>query len=419
MKVGFLGLGKLGLPVAMAIEARGHDVWGEDSSPEVEQILKTRKLPYEEVMAQELLEHTRITSWPTCSGGELPAWADIIFVAVQTPHAPEYEGVTRLPETRVDFDYSYLKTAVCRIASYTGLGPRFPVVAIISTVLPGTIEREIKPLAKNIRLCYNPFFIAMGTVIRDFYNPEFVLIGSDDDAASDTLCEFYESLYRINAKCPPIEVVSIATAELVKVIYNTNITAKITTANTMMQIADSLGADADEVTRLLSLATERIVSPAYMKGGMGDGGACHPRDCIAMSYLARNLDLGHDWFETLMMARESQTEWLADLIIDEHRSRKLPVALLGKAFKAGTNITTGSPALLLANILNEKGIEFKHWDPHVDAEKPRWGEPHVFFLATCHEEFSYCSAPAGSVVIDPWRFVNTNEGVERIQLGRR
>src|SRR5688572_18137970 len=105
MKIGVVGLGKLGLPVALAMEAAGHEVRGWDVSPAVGEIIDTKRLPYVEQGAQALLDKSKIfymQPW------HLETWADIVFVAVQTPHQPEYEGSTRLPETRADFDYSFL-----------------------------------------------------------------------------------------------------------------------------------------------------------------------------------------------------------------------------------------------------------------------------------------------------------------------
>ena len=99
---------------------------------------------------------------------------------------------------------------------------------------------------------------------------------------------------------------------------------------------------------------------------MGDGGGCHPRDNIALSWLARELDLSYDWFEGIMLARERQTDWLADLVEEHHARRGFAdrtVGIYGRAFKAGTNLTVGSPATLLANLLEERGFEVEHLRP--------------------------------------------------------
>lgn len=342
MRIGFIGLGKLGLPMALAINSSGHEVWGYDVDGWVSVYLDTegRGLPYEEQGIQGLLGGHSI-QWRTPD--EIADWADLIFIAVQTPHAKQFEGVTRLPEDRFDFNYDYLCEALTSVDHARGQ------VVVISTVLPGTLAS-----LGATHVLYNPSFIAMGTTIPDFLDPEFVLIGTDG-AATSRLRDFYASIH-----VRPIFVTTIKTAELTKVAYNTYLGMKIVFANAMMEICEKIGADVDDLVDALSLADRRIISSAYMRGGMGDGGGCHPRDNIALSWLARELDLSHDIFEDIMLAREDQTEWLAELAMQTGQ----PIELLGKSYKPGTNLTTGSPARLLASLLEEREAVFSHTDIH-------------------------------------------------------
>jgi UDPglucose 6-dehydrogenase len=155
---------------------------------------------------------------------------------------------------------------------------------------------------------------------------------------------------------------------------------------------------------------------------MGDGGGCHPRDNIALSWLAGELDLSYDWFENVMVARERQTDWLADLIAEHHERRGFDhnrVGIYGRAFKEGTNLTVGSPATLLANLLEERGFEVTMYDPYIDQGGSPFNEPGVYFVATKHPEFAdpFWSFPAGSVVLDPWRFVPAHDDVDVIPVG--
>src|SRR5690606_1375740 len=116
---------------------------------------------------------------------------ELIFVPIQTPHKPRYEGITPLPNERVDFDYSYLKAGIKALSDEIARQGKDKIVIIISTVLPGTIEREIKPLLnEHVKLAYNPFFIAMSQTISDFLYPEFVLLGVDDKEAVETVKRF-------------------------------------------------------------------------------------------------------------------------------------------------------------------------------------------------------------------------------------
>lgn len=347
MRIGFVGLGKLGLPCALAIEAAGHEVMGYDINHDVWRSIAFRDLPYMEKGANELLATTRITQKEP---DELAEWAEIVFIAVQTPHQPQYEGITRLPDEREDFGYEHLAEAVLSVRNAK-------LVVVISTVLPGTMDRfERLGYIDRENLLYNPFFIAMGTTIPDFRNPEFILIGTDH-AHPGPLLDLYASIHS-----KQVFVTTVKTAELTKVLYNTYISLKIAFANTVMELSEKTGADCDDVIDALSLADQRIMSPMYLRGGMGDGGGCHPRDNIALSWLAREKSLSYDLFEAIMECRERQTEWIADLAQETER----PVVIQGMAYKPGTNLTVGSPALLLGSILEERGIPYSQEDPYVE-----------------------------------------------------
>jgi UDP-glucose 6-dehydrogenase len=267
MRIGFVGLGKLGLPCALASEAAGHDVVGYDLNPAVAGYIRDKKIPYREEGTPELLVNTKIR---VVSVEEVVAHSDLIFVAVQTPHNPKFEGVTRIPEERVDFDYTYLIDACKQLnAAIEAQGVDKPVV-VISTVLPGTMDSKILPLlGPHFKLCYNPFFIAMGTTVYDFTHPEFVLFGMSDEKTADLAESFYKTIH--NA---PFYRCSIKSAELIKVAYNTFISTKLAFVNNLMEVCYHTGADVDEVTNALKLAKERLISPKYLNAGMGDGGGC-------------------------------------------------------------------------------------------------------------------------------------------------
>ena len=134
------------------------------------------------------------------------------------------------------------------------------------------------------------------------------------------------------------------------------------------------------------------------------------RDNIALSWLARELDLSYDLFEATMMQRENQARWLAELM----EGYELPKGILGVAYKPSSHLTTGSPARLVANLLSEK--PYLH-DPHAGmGEMP--GHPHVWLVGCKHPEFPDYGFPGGSVVIDPWGYIPDQEGVEVVRLGR-
>jgi UDPglucose 6-dehydrogenase len=165
----------------------------------------------------------------------------------------------------------------------------------------------------------------------------------------------------------------------------------------------------------LFLANQRLISTKYLYGGMGDGGGCHPRDNIALSWLAERVDLSFDWYDNLIKCREKQTEWMSDLITEN--SNGLPIVILGKTFKKETNLTVGSPSILLKNILDEKGISSTIFDPLTDDGIPPISEKSLFFIGTNHSVFKEYKFPEGSVVIDPWRYIEPSDNIKLIKVG--
>ena len=416
MNIGFMGLGKLGLPCALAVEMRGHKVVGYDPSPDVKKILDTKKLPYKEIWAQDYLDKTNIKIKTV---EEVVKHSDIIFVPIQTPHGEKFEGTTRIPDEREDFDYSYLIDGLTELDYELHKQKKETVVVVISTVLPGTIRRDIKPLlSEYTKLCYNPFFIAMGTVMEDFLRPEIILFGVDDKEAAQKAKKFYRTINHA-----PFYETTIENAELIKVAYNTFIGTKIAYVNTLMEMCHHLpNTNVDEVMNGLKMCNKRIISDKYLSGGMGDGGGCHPRDNIALSWLSDELGLKFNWFDNIMKQREVQTEWLADLI--EKEANGLPITILGKSFKPQTNITTGSPSILLSNILRERGLSATMYDPYIDEPFDDWqdmseydGVPQCYFIGTKHEDFVNFPFDDESIIIDPWRYIPDKEGCKVIRIG--
>lgn len=404
MKIGIVGAGKLGMPVALAIESKGHEVEVYDINPATSGYLDgTIPYPHQEEGIEELLANNHVKAAESI--GELVAGKDIVFCAIQTPHEERFEGTTRLPEDRADFDYTFLKQAVTDIVDAS----EKTTLAVISTCLPGTYEREIKPLLNDkIDYVYNPLYIAMGTVIMDYLHPEFVLIGQESPEAADKLASFYTT---INDK--PHVVTDITTAEGIKVSYNTWITAKTVLANAWGEMCERLGMNFDDMYEAWTLATDRLVSPRYMKAGMPDGGGCHPRDNIALSHIAKEIGMSHNIWEDLMAAREAQVDYFSEVLIQESEEQELPIVILGRSFKPETNIETGSGSVLLANILAEKGKNPHHYEDIAGIPQKA-----IYFIGTAHERYKQFPFPKGSTVIDPHGIIDDRKDVTIKRIGR-
>jgi UDPglucose 6-dehydrogenase len=402
MKIGWLGLGKLGLPCALSLSRVGHEVFGTDLNREVKNYISNQKIPYEEKGVEETFREGFKVQWiDTVS--ELVDRVEVLFLAVQTPHSPEFEGCTPLGTTKSDFDYSYLVSATLEVVKSA---KKDLVLVIVSTTLPGTIQREILPLIRQnkfIRVVYSPAFIAMGTTMDDFSNPEMVIMGSHDVFAMETLSDIHKSLHD-----SPIIQLDIIECEMLKMAYNTFIGLKIVFANAIGELCEKVGGNADNIVQALGFATQRIISDKYLKFGMGDGGGCHPRDQLALSWLADRTDLSFDIFGWLMIAREKQTLWLVDEVMKTHKLTGLPVYVCGREYKANTNLTVGSPSRLFMNLMPLTS----NWQ---DEEPSNVG---IYFIGVNHDIYKTWKFPNGSWVIDPWGIILDQSGVTVKRIGR-
>ena len=366
-KIGFIGLGKLGMPCAEAVVKKGFDVTGYDTEK------KTSNLVNIKHDLKEAVEDR-----------------DIIFIAVPTPHEPGYDGREPTSDKEVkDFNYDAVKETIKRL---NDICDRKQIIVLISTVLPGTIRREFKPLLTNIGLVYNPYLIAMGTVADDMVNPEMIMIGTEkgwDGPVCAYKMEVLTNFY--NMVCdnyPRIETGTWEECESMKIFYNTFISNKIALVNMIQDVANKIGnMDVDKVTTALSKSTKRIVSAAYMKAGMGDGGACHPRDNIALRWLAKELDLGYDLFESIMTARERQAEHMAKAILEHGEN----VHFTSDSYKPGTDLVDGSYSLLVQYYVKKHGGQIANgFDTPVQV------------VVRVHET-DQVKADSNTIIFDPWR----------------
>ena len=369
MKIGFIGVGKLGKDAA-EVMANHHDVIGYD-------VVEVK--PSNFVMVDSI--------------GKVCKDREIIFIAVPTPHDPLYDG--RYPTSHLpnkDFDYSIVKQVILEVNKYT---TKNQLVVLISTVLPGTIRREFIPLCENFRFIYNPYLIAMGTVKFDMVNPEMIIIGTEDGSLTgdgNLLINFYDTLVTKTTRC---EVGTWDEAEAIKIFYNTFISTKVALVNMIQDVAEKNGnMNVDIVTGALERSTQRILGPAYMKAGMGDGGGCHPRDNIALRYMSEKLGLGYDLFDSIMEAREVQAKNMATRLVELSKEYDLPIIILGKSYKPDVDYLDGSSSILVSHYVNELGVQVDF-----DVETPKIA---IYLLAHFNKFHEY-PFPKESIIVDPWR----------------
>ena len=400
MKIGFIGVGKLGMPCAEAVAQKGHDVVAYD------------------VVKQESNDITIRSSI-----ADTVQDRDIVFIAVPTPHDPLYDGKAPTAHlTPKDFDYN---TVIDVIKEANEFMNENQLLVLISTVLPGTVRREFIQPVSNTRFVYNPYLIAMGSVAWDMVNPEMVMIGTEDGSETGDAKELVDFYKTIMENDPRYEIGTWDECECIKVFYNTFISAKIGLVNMIQDVAEKQGnINVDVVTTALAHSTMRIMGPQYMTAGMGDGGGCHPRDNIALRYMAEELNLGYDLFDAIMNAREIQADNIAKRLEYYANERDLPIVIHGKSYKPGVHYLDGSYSMLIAHFLNKRGHEVTYVDPLTGDDNQPDG-PCVLLLAhsasTTYKYMQeegddtdqlYCEIPSGSVVVDPWRKFIGDDDIE-------
>ncbi len=331
---------------------------------------------------------------------------DIIFIAAPTPHDPMYGGETptsHLPNK--DFDYTIVMDILTEVNKYVNQNQ---LVVLISTVLPGTVRSQLYPCITNARFIYNPYLIAMGTTKHDMVNPEMLIIGTEDGSTTGDAKELIDFYAPLMNNSPRVEVGTWDEAEAIKIFYNTFISTKVAIVNMIQDVAEKNGnMNVDVVTNALANSTYRITGPAYMTAGMGDGGACHPRDNIALRYMAEELDLGYDLFDAIMRAREVQAENMAKTLLKYGKN----VTIIGKAYKPGVHYTNGSSSMLVGYYVEQYGGVVNYYDEHTgdtDLEEG-WTEVYLIGYWDKYVENLTFSAENIATFIDPWRKLSTDK----------
>ena len=432
MKACVIGLGKLGSPLAACLAAKGLTVVGVDNDPRKVEAINHAQPPVQEPGLGELLARTdgRLTAISDVEAAVRQT--DISFIVVSTPSDPAG-----------GFSLRYVEPVCQAIARALAARSDYHVVCLTSTVMPGTTGGTVREMLEqasgkrvgvDFGLCYSPEFIALGSVIRDFLNPDMLLIGESDRRAGD----FLQSLYaQVCENKPAIARMSFVNAEITKLAVNTYVTTKISYANMLARICEQLpGANVDVITSALGLDTR--IGPKYLKGALSYGGPCFPRDNLALAQLAQQLHVPPDLAQTVDRFNRAQVSWLADVV----QRTKGTVGILGLTYKAGTDVVEEAAGFLLAKELLGRGAAVLAFDPAFGRhsrgpalEKLCFAssaleciqKSDVVILATAWPEFSAITANQWArnsnqtrTVIDCWRavkFLREEPGVRYLALG--
>ncbi len=352
MKISIFGLGYVGAVTAACFARDGHEVIGVDVSPEKVALVSEGKSPIVEPGLGELLAEGIATNRirATTDAEEAVLASDASLISVGTPS-------TERGETDLNYVFGVCKEIGAAIRKKAASH----AIVLRSTVPPGTLEQchtLLKDIvgAESVHLAFNPEFLREGSAIRDYDAPPYTIIGTEDPVAEEVVRQMYA---KVDA---PIIVAKPAVAEMVKFVANTWHAAKISFANEIGRISKGFGIDGRDVMNIIVQDTKLNVSPVYMRPGFAYGGSCLPKDLRALLYCARTMDVPVPLLNTIPITNNLQIDLAAQEIL---RSGVRCIAVLGLAFKSGTDDLRESPAVLLVKRLIGEGCEVKIYDKAV------------------------------------------------------
>ena len=355
MRVSIFGLGYVGCVTAACLAKAGHQVIGVDVNPDKAAMVNGGTSPLVEPGLGELLAEVTAAGRlrATTSTEEGVAGSDLAMVCVGTPSRDNGQ---------LDVD------AIRRVAE--GIGHqlrqhRRPYTVVLrSTVLPGTTESVLVPVlrgtgsstAPDLTVAVNPEFMREGSSLRDFAQPPLTLVGSDSPHAGGLLRELYA---QVDA---PFVQTSIRSAEMAKYVSNAFHALKITFANEIGDLCETLGADIGEVMRVFLMDRKLNISEAYLRPGFAFGGSCLPKDLRALTHAARAADLALPLLSQILPSNDRQIQQGVSRVLATRRRR---IGVLGLAFKPGTDDLRESPMVLLVETLIGKGCDVRILDRSV------------------------------------------------------
>ncbi len=424
-------MGKLGLCLAAVLADRGFNVTGVDvDGPKVAAVNRAESPIYEKGLA-EMIALNRASLAATSNYDAAIAETQATFVVVPTPS-----------DASGGFSLKFVKGAMRRVGKAISKKAGYHLVVLTSTVMPGSMDKDVLPTlekesgkkcGKDFGLCYNPEFIALGDVIKGLRYPDLVLVGESDKRSGDVLADIHRQVCGNSA---PVERMSFLNAEVAKISVNAFVTMKMSFANTLAEICEKIpGGDVDTITQ--AIGKDRRIGPAYLKGAIGYGGPCFPRDNVAFVRFAKRAGVAPDLARATDQVNVRQVERIKKLVGQNIPAGLRRIGILGVTYKPNTNVTEASQSLMLAEALAEEGYEVHVYDPAVDPRLFR-GSSKLKFEATaekCVAKSDLCvigtpwaafskidrSTLSKKVVVDCWRTLDGNgpsEPSKYIALGR-
>jgi UDPglucose 6-dehydrogenase len=355
VEIAVIGLGKLGLPLAALFAHSGHTVHGFDHSQALRESLTSGTFESSEPGLMQMLNQAKRQLIISDSILDAVVDSDAVFVIVPTPSMDSGH-----------FTNEYVLDAIKAMGPALLKNRKKIAIDIVSTVMPGSCDGPIKDeieksvgeeIGERIGLCYNPEFIALGSVIKDMQQPDMHLLGESHEWAGDVIQEILTSAVIQEVPCQRM---SLKEAELVKIAINNFVTMKISYANSLYQAAENLGGiSIDVVTGAIGLDSR--IGHKYLKGAAPYGGPCFPRDTRALSALYNDLNISNALPMATEQVNNSHVEFIKEYIAKSIGSAKR-VGVVGISYKPGTPVIEESPGVAIVNALLSQGFEVMTWD---------------------------------------------------------
>jgi UDPglucose 6-dehydrogenase len=429
--ISVVGLGKLGLPLAGCLAASGFRTIGVDVDDTTVRTINAGRSPIKEAGLEELVAAQAGSALrATTNMREAVGETGLTFLVLPTP-SDESGG----------FSNAFLFDALTRIGDVLkDSGQRDHLVAVSSTVMPGSIDRELGPLLANrsgralgegVDICYDPDFISLGEVVRGLRQPELVLIGAHRRQAGDMV----EAVHRrMVTNAPVVARMSVISAEITKLALNAYVTMKISFANSLADICSTIpGADIDDITG--ALGADSRISPRYLAAGLSFGGTCFPRDTVAFRKLAAASAVPAPLMEATEAVNADHARRLSDLVLHHQAHAGGAVAVLGLAFRHDTPVTTASPSLALVRDLVNADVDVIGCDPMAEAAVREELGDAIDYAATAEEALGRAAVAvvthrsaafkqavesfrptSNVVVIDCWRTIDARRVASNVSI---
>ena len=359
--ISVFGLGKLGASMAAAMASRGFNVIGVDVVKKSVEALSQGLPPVQETGLRKLIKENQSRLTATMRSDVAISKSDVSFVIVPTPS-----------DSRGAFEIQYVGHAFRGIGKALKKKNNYHLVVLTSTVLPGSMRHGLIPILEkesgkkcgvDFGVCYSPALIAIGTIIRDFLNPDFNFIGEFDKKSGDIL---EDVCTRLTLKVPVMRRMSIENAEIAKIALNSYITMKISFANVISHLCERIPTgDVDMITE--AIGSDSRIGSKFLKGGLGFGGTCFPRDNVALSFICKELNSNHMLLDTTDTYNQTLSKRFVERILPYVKKGET-AAVLGLAYKPLTHIVEESQSILLAKALSDIGLRVIGYDPLAAAE---------------------------------------------------